>query len=268
MPALHPKRPSSWPAGDRRMSGSSKRWRSVAPRTKASVRAQPAAHRPRLSVFQRRWGLSLAASMAIKDVLQSLVDDNMVHAERIGSSNYYWAFPSEGASVVRLQLPHGIVVRLTLGSLPEEYQAEGGTAKDPRSAGPRGSHPASHRRCLQRPRAVGTVRADRIAGVVHGPKPLRRRGVRQSEAKCWRSWKPPGRGSPPSSLSCKSTAIVTRRCCRREVGLARWCACANLPIPLPLGRTLSLSGAALRVPCLVEKQTEVCRASVERWTGA
>ncbi|EDQ87873.1 uncharacterized protein MONBRDRAFT_26904 [Monosiga brevicollis MX1] len=38
-------------------------------------------------------------SMAIKDVLQSLVDDNMVHVEKIGTSNYYWAFPSEGAAI-------------------------------------------------------------------------------------------------------------------------------------------------------------------------
>lgn len=38
--------------------------------------------------------------MAIKDVLQSLVDDGLVHAEKIGTSNYYWAFPSEGANIV------------------------------------------------------------------------------------------------------------------------------------------------------------------------
>eukprot|EP00045_Choanoeca_perplexa_P010740 m.111153 g.111153 ORF g.111153 m.111153 type:complete len:205 (+) comp15376_c0_seq1:97-711(+) len=38
-------------------------------------------------------------SMSVKDVLQSLVDDNMVHAEKIGTSNYYWAFPSEAASI-------------------------------------------------------------------------------------------------------------------------------------------------------------------------
>eukprot|EP00730_Choanoeca_flexa_P015226 TRINITY_DN6941_c0_g1_i1.p1 TRINITY_DN6941_c0_g1~~TRINITY_DN6941_c0_g1_i1.p1 ORF type:complete len:205 (+),score=53.37 TRINITY_DN6941_c0_g1_i1:280-894(+) len=38
-------------------------------------------------------------SMSVKDVLTSLVDDNMVHAEKIGTSNYYWAFPSEAASI-------------------------------------------------------------------------------------------------------------------------------------------------------------------------
>ncbi|XP_051784152.1 meiotic nuclear division protein 1 homolog isoform X2 [Erpetoichthys calabaricus] len=33
--------------------------------------------------------------MSVKDVLQSLVDDGMVDTERVGTSNYYWAFPSK-----------------------------------------------------------------------------------------------------------------------------------------------------------------------------
>ncbi|MBN3295480.1 MND1 protein, partial [Amia calva] len=33
--------------------------------------------------------------MSVKDVLQSLVDDSMVDSERVGTSNYYWAFPSK-----------------------------------------------------------------------------------------------------------------------------------------------------------------------------
>lgn len=33
--------------------------------------------------------------MTVKDVLQSLVDDNMVDCEKVGTSNYYWAFPSK-----------------------------------------------------------------------------------------------------------------------------------------------------------------------------
>lgn len=36
-----------------------------------------------------------AAAMSVKDVLQSLVDDGLVDCERIGTSNYYWAFPSK-----------------------------------------------------------------------------------------------------------------------------------------------------------------------------
>jgi len=31
---------------------------------------------------------------SVKDVLQSLVDDRLVNSEKIGTSNYYWAFPS------------------------------------------------------------------------------------------------------------------------------------------------------------------------------
>lgn len=32
---------------------------------------------------------------SIKDVLQSLVDDDLVHCEKIGISNYFWSFESE-----------------------------------------------------------------------------------------------------------------------------------------------------------------------------
>lgn len=39
--------------------------------------------------------LLISAPMTVKDVLQSLVDDNMVDCERVGTSNYYWAFPSK-----------------------------------------------------------------------------------------------------------------------------------------------------------------------------
>ncbi|XP_026158396.1 meiotic nuclear division protein 1 homolog [Mastacembelus armatus] len=35
------------------------------------------------------------APMTVKEVLQSLVDDNMVDCERVGTSNYYWSFPSK-----------------------------------------------------------------------------------------------------------------------------------------------------------------------------
>ncbi len=35
-------------------------------------------------------------------IAQSLVDDNLVHMEKIGISNYYWAFPSEASVMVRV----------------------------------------------------------------------------------------------------------------------------------------------------------------------
>lgn len=34
---------------------------------------------------------------SIKDVLQSLVDDDLVHQEKIGAANYFWSFPSEAS---------------------------------------------------------------------------------------------------------------------------------------------------------------------------
>ncbi|PWA02915.1 hypothetical protein BB558_000916 [Smittium angustum] len=42
--------------------------------------------------------------MTIKDTLQALVDDGLAHLEKIGTSNYYWAFPSEGAVKRRKKL--------------------------------------------------------------------------------------------------------------------------------------------------------------------
>ena len=42
----------------------------------------------------------ISATQSVKPVLQSLVDDNLVRSERIGTSNYFWAFPSEAVNVV------------------------------------------------------------------------------------------------------------------------------------------------------------------------
>ena len=33
--------------------------------------------------------------MSVKEVLQSLVDDCLVDSERIGTSNYFWSYPSK-----------------------------------------------------------------------------------------------------------------------------------------------------------------------------
>ncbi|XP_068202434.1 meiotic nuclear division protein 1 homolog [Palaemon carinicauda] len=37
-------------------------------------------------------------SQAVKDVVQSLVDDSMIDSEKIGTSIYFWAFPSKALS--------------------------------------------------------------------------------------------------------------------------------------------------------------------------
>ena len=39
-------------------------------------------------------------SQSVKDVVQSLVDDDMINSDKIGSSVYFWAFPSN-ASVTK-----------------------------------------------------------------------------------------------------------------------------------------------------------------------
>jgi transcription initiation factor IIE alpha subunit len=37
---------------------------------------------------------------SVKEVLQSLVDDRLVNGEKIGTSNYYWSFPSTASQSV------------------------------------------------------------------------------------------------------------------------------------------------------------------------
>jgi hypothetical protein len=43
-------------------------------------------------------------AQSVKDVLQSLVDDSLVDSEKIGTSIYYWSFPSKAHSVKKAQL--------------------------------------------------------------------------------------------------------------------------------------------------------------------
>ena len=37
--------------------------------------------------------------MSVKEVLQSLVDDNLVDSDKIGSGNFFWSFPSKAVLV-------------------------------------------------------------------------------------------------------------------------------------------------------------------------
>ncbi|EKM54279.1 uncharacterized protein PHACADRAFT_146090 [Phanerochaete carnosa HHB-10118-sp] len=39
-------------------------------------------------------------SQSVKEVLQSLVDDGLVQADKIGSSNFFWSFPSQRGAMV------------------------------------------------------------------------------------------------------------------------------------------------------------------------
>jgi predicted transcriptional regulator len=40
-------------------------------------------------------------SQTVKEVIQELVDDNLVDFDKIGGSNFFWAFPSKASKVVR-----------------------------------------------------------------------------------------------------------------------------------------------------------------------
>jgi len=39
--------------------------------------------------------------MSVKEVLQSLVDDSLVDTEKIGTSVYFWSYPSKAMHTVR-----------------------------------------------------------------------------------------------------------------------------------------------------------------------
>ncbi|KAK7692583.1 hypothetical protein QCA50_004213 [Cerrena zonata] len=43
-------------------------------------------------------------SQTVKDVLQSLVDDGLVQADKIGSSNFFWSFPSQRGAMMQNRL--------------------------------------------------------------------------------------------------------------------------------------------------------------------
>ncbi|GJE94981.1 meiotic nuclear division protein 1 [Phanerochaete sordida] len=43
-------------------------------------------------------------SQSVKEVLQSLVDDGLVQADKIGSSNFFWSFPSQRGAMMQSRL--------------------------------------------------------------------------------------------------------------------------------------------------------------------
>ncbi|KIY62139.1 meiotic nuclear division protein 1, partial [Cylindrobasidium torrendii FP15055 ss-10] len=43
-------------------------------------------------------------SQSVKEVLQSLVDDGLVQGDKIGSSNFFWSFPSQQGALVQTRL--------------------------------------------------------------------------------------------------------------------------------------------------------------------
>ncbi|KAK7057191.1 meiotic nuclear division protein 1 [Favolaschia claudopus] len=43
-------------------------------------------------------------SQSVKEVLQSLVDDGLVQGDKIGSSNFFWSFPSQRGAIMQNRL--------------------------------------------------------------------------------------------------------------------------------------------------------------------
>ncbi|XP_065323018.1 meiotic nuclear division protein 1 homolog [Gordionus sp. m RMFG-2023] len=43
-------------------------------------------------------------SQIVKEIVQSLVDDDLVNSEKIGSSIYYWAFPSKAGQIRKVKI--------------------------------------------------------------------------------------------------------------------------------------------------------------------
>jgi len=43
-------------------------------------------------------------SQSVKEILQSLVDDGLVSADKIGSSNFFWSFPSQRGAIAQSRL--------------------------------------------------------------------------------------------------------------------------------------------------------------------
>ena len=73
-------------------------------------------------------------SQSVKEVLQSLVDDDMVNSDKIGSSVYFWAFPSNSLVMKKKKLNEltnqtKLTVR-TFGEETNSIRANGWRRKD------------------------------------------------------------------------------------------------------------------------------------------
>ncbi|KAF4621435.1 hypothetical protein D9613_000676 [Agrocybe pediades] len=72
-------------------------------------------------------------SQSVKDVLQSLVDDGLVQADKIGSSNFFWSFPSQHGVLVQARLDAVTDIRRTHQNQIEETKAAIEFAKSERN---------------------------------------------------------------------------------------------------------------------------------------
>lgn len=63
-------------------------------------------------------------SQSVKEVLQSLVDDGLVQADKIGSGNFFWNFPSQRGSILRNRLEAAKDAKAGYETQVEELQAQ------------------------------------------------------------------------------------------------------------------------------------------------
>ncbi|KAJ7703198.1 meiotic nuclear division protein 1 [Mycena rosella] len=63
-------------------------------------------------------------SQSVKEVLQSLVDDGLVQADKIGSSNFFWSFPSQRGTLMQGRLRQLKEARATQQTQEAELRAQ------------------------------------------------------------------------------------------------------------------------------------------------
>jgi len=62
-------------------------------------------------------------SQSVKEVLQTLVDDGLVQSDKIGSSNFFWAFPSARGSTLTHKIANAHDERTAQLTRQEELKA-------------------------------------------------------------------------------------------------------------------------------------------------
>jgi len=68
-------------------------------------------------------------SQSVKEVLQSAVDDGLVQADKIGSSNFFWSFPSERGAMMSNRLRSAEDTRDSLKAQLQEAAANAKTER-------------------------------------------------------------------------------------------------------------------------------------------
>ncbi|KAJ7462307.1 meiotic nuclear division protein 1 [Mycena galericulata] len=75
-------------------------------------------------------------SQSVKEVLQSLVDDGLVQGDKIGSSNFFWSFPSQRGAIMQGRLKQLKDARAAQQTLETELRAQIAAEREARVEGP------------------------------------------------------------------------------------------------------------------------------------